>query len=288
MSLVVYYRWQATTSLLPTLEEGASYKVERVLLHEDRGSRSRPNEVRLIKLLGCTLEHSSWESKSNLSVEFLQGYWNAIANSEDVLTHHGLRMTTKLQLRINVWDERCFKGGHFFVLSYLHNIMWARDYYEFVVPCKWHEAWVHPMAWLNHLVFLTIVLMHYILGFAGHECGHSFLSGEVCHVYLFVGYLCYHLFQLDFTIHKTRRLTGWNYDVTLCSHLINNDHWLRALNSPKGMEGEPLTTEQLRGASTLSSYKYIRLKVGWIVPLTIPLYFWGILQYLRLLVIVEM
>ena len=74
MSLVVYNQWQATTSLLPILEEDASYKVERVLSHEYRGSHSCPKKFYLIKLLMYALEHNSWEPESNLSVEFLQDY----------------------------------------------------------------------------------------------------------------------------------------------------------------------------------------------------------------------
>jgi hypothetical protein len=44
------------------------------------------------------------------------------------------------------------------------------------------------------------------------------------------------------------------------------------------MEGEPVNymlEDKLRGGSTLSSYKYIRLKVGWIMSLN---YFLSILR----------
>ena len=69
----------------------------------------------------------------------------------------------------------------------------GRDY-QFVSPCNWHEAWIHiHIPWLGfvQVVALTIVLMHYNLGFAVHEQKHSFESGEVCKVHLFIMYLCY-------------------------------------------------------------------------------------------------
>ena len=43
----------------PVFEEDASYEVERMLLHEDRGSCSRPKKFYLIKWLGYALEHNS-------------------------------------------------------------------------------------------------------------------------------------------------------------------------------------------------------------------------------------
>ena len=57
---------------LPVFEEDASYEVERVFSHEDRGSRSRPKKFYLIKWLGYALEHNSWEPEMNLSVEVLK------------------------------------------------------------------------------------------------------------------------------------------------------------------------------------------------------------------------
>jgi hypothetical protein len=52
-------------------EQVASNKVERVLSNEDRGSCSCPNKFYLIKWRWYALEHNSWESTSNLSVEVL-------------------------------------------------------------------------------------------------------------------------------------------------------------------------------------------------------------------------
>ena len=75
----------------PVFEEDASYEVERVLSHEDRGSHSRPKKFYLIKWLGCALEHNSWEPECNLSVEVLKEYWDAVAKSENILTCHGVK-----------------------------------------------------------------------------------------------------------------------------------------------------------------------------------------------------
>jgi hypothetical protein len=75
----------------PVFEEDASYEVERVLSHENRGSRSRPKKFYLIKWLGYALEHNSWEPECNLSVEILKEYWDAVAKSEDILTRHGVK-----------------------------------------------------------------------------------------------------------------------------------------------------------------------------------------------------
>ena len=62
-----------------------------MLSHEDRGSRSRPMKFYLIKWLGYALEHNSWEPECNLSVEVLKEYWDAVAKSEDRLTHKGVK-----------------------------------------------------------------------------------------------------------------------------------------------------------------------------------------------------
>ena len=75
----------------PIFEEDASYEVEHVLSHEDRGSRSRPKKFYLIKWLGYALEHNSWEPECNLSVEVLKEYWDAVAKSEDRLTRKGVK-----------------------------------------------------------------------------------------------------------------------------------------------------------------------------------------------------
>jgi hypothetical protein len=78
-------------SPLPIFEEDASYEVERVLSHENRGSRSRPKKFYLVKWLGYALEHNSWEPECNLSVEVLKEYWDAVAKSEDRLTRKGVK-----------------------------------------------------------------------------------------------------------------------------------------------------------------------------------------------------
>jgi hypothetical protein len=77
--------------LPPIFEEDASYEVERVLSHEDRGSCSRPKKFYLINWLGYALEHNSWEAECNLSVEVLKEYWDAIAKSEDGLTRTSVK-----------------------------------------------------------------------------------------------------------------------------------------------------------------------------------------------------
>ena len=92
---------------LPVFEEGASYEVERVLSHEDRGSRSRPKKFYLIKWLGYALEHNSWEPECNFSVEVLKEYWDAVAKAEDKLTRHGVKrdrevLATQKRLRRKV------------------------------------------------------------------------------------------------------------------------------------------------------------------------------------------
>lgn len=47
----------------PNFQEDASYEVERMLLHADRGSCSHAKKFYLIKWLGYALEHNSWEPK---------------------------------------------------------------------------------------------------------------------------------------------------------------------------------------------------------------------------------
>ena len=79
------------TPLPPIFEENASYEIERVLSHEDRGSRSRPKKFYLIKWLGYAFEHNSWEPECNLSVKILDEYWDAVAKSDDKLTRKGVK-----------------------------------------------------------------------------------------------------------------------------------------------------------------------------------------------------
>ena len=75
----------------PIFAEETSYEVERVLSHEDRGSRSHPKKFYLIKWLEYALEHDSWEPECNLSVEVLKEYWDAVVKSEDRLTRKGVK-----------------------------------------------------------------------------------------------------------------------------------------------------------------------------------------------------
>lgn len=58
--------------LPPLFGEDASYKVECLFAHEDRGSHSCPKKLYLIKWPGYALEHNSLGPESNLSVEVLK------------------------------------------------------------------------------------------------------------------------------------------------------------------------------------------------------------------------
>ena len=102
----------------PIFEEDASYEVERKFSHEDRGSRSRSKELYLIKWFGYALEHKPWKLESTLTEEVLKEYWDAIAKSDDRLTHHGV---VKPQLHKNDWGKSVWRVGVFFVLSSLHK-----------------------------------------------------------------------------------------------------------------------------------------------------------------------
>ena len=71
----------------PILEDDElSFDVERVLAHEVRGSRTRPQKFYLIKWLGYGLEHNSWEPENNLNSEVLKEYWDTLARSRERLT----------------------------------------------------------------------------------------------------------------------------------------------------------------------------------------------------------
>ena len=73
----------------PILEDDElSFDVERVLTHEVRGSRTRPQKFYLIKWLGYGLEHNSWEPEKNLSSEVLKEYWDTVARSRERLTQN--------------------------------------------------------------------------------------------------------------------------------------------------------------------------------------------------------
>ena len=50
-----------------------------------------PQEIYLIKWLGYALKHDSWEPESNLSVEVLKEYWDAVAKLDNRLTCHVLK-----------------------------------------------------------------------------------------------------------------------------------------------------------------------------------------------------
>lgn len=95
----------------PILEEDdeLSFEVERVLAHEIRGSRTRPQKYYLIKWLGYGLEHNSWEPEKNLSLEVLKEYWDTVARSQERLT---LKKGVKSVSVSNKKVERNFKRKH--------------------------------------------------------------------------------------------------------------------------------------------------------------------------------
>lgn len=79
----------------PIFEDNASYEVEHVLAHENKGSRPHPKKFHLIKWLRYALVHNSWEPESNLNVEVPKEYCDAVAKSNDKLTCHVLSVTMK-------------------------------------------------------------------------------------------------------------------------------------------------------------------------------------------------
>lgn len=95
----------------PILEENdeLSFEVERVLAHEIRGSRTRPQKYYLIKWLGYGLEHNSWEPEKNLSLEVLKEYWDTVARSQERLTlKKGVTSVSVSNKKV----ERNFKRKH--------------------------------------------------------------------------------------------------------------------------------------------------------------------------------
>jgi hypothetical protein len=104
----------------PVFKEDASYEIEQVLSHEDRGSCSRPKKLYFIKWLGYALEHNSWELECNLSVEVLKEYWDSVAKSEDRLTRHGVKRDREAPAMQKRLRQKVSSGQAPSVLSGLH------------------------------------------------------------------------------------------------------------------------------------------------------------------------
>ncbi len=100
----------------PILEDDElSFDVERVLAHEVRGSRTRPQKFYLIKWLGYGLEHNSWEPEKNLSSEVLKEYWDTVARSQERLTQNkgveSVSVPNKINRRSNHKRKRVDGSG---------------------------------------------------------------------------------------------------------------------------------------------------------------------------------
>ena len=91
MSLLQPYTTDGKVQLPPppVFEEDASYEVEHVISHEDRGPCSHPKKFK------HALGHNSWEPESNLSVEVLNEYWDGVAKPNNMLTRHGVKCDRK-------------------------------------------------------------------------------------------------------------------------------------------------------------------------------------------------
>ena len=80
-------------------DDELAFDVERILAHEVRGSRTRPQKFYLIKWLGYELEHNSWESKKILSSKVLKEYCDIVACSQE-------RLTALKVLRVLMYTKR--------------------------------------------------------------------------------------------------------------------------------------------------------------------------------------
>ena len=101
------------------------------------------------------------------------------------LTRHGVKCDRKSRLRINVQGKKVFKGhAPFCYFMFAQNHVNGALVLFFLTLWKAWSIGAYTYPWLasKSAVVLTIILVHYHLGFAIHECGRSFLSGMVCNI----------------------------------------------------------------------------------------------------------
>jgi hypothetical protein len=182
-----FWQWATNRKVQPppplVFEDDASYEVECVLSHKYRGSCCHPNKLHLIKWLRYTLEHNYWELESKLNAKGLEEYQGNTGMWEPSRTTYlhymVLSITLEPHVCINVWVKRFFMVGAFLFVqactrSYQQGIIINLSQSTSGVE---HEYGYNPLGLVvSWVVVLSIVSMHYGLGFAIYKHIYSFLS----------------------------------------------------------------------------------------------------------------